>query len=84
MILAGDEVGRTQEGNNNTYCQDNELNWQDWYWDDNRWRLLNFVKKMIALRRNHPLFRRREFFKGVPVGDAGRKDVAWLKPTATR
>ncbi|HUP31135.1 MAG TPA: glycogen debranching protein GlgX [Usitatibacter sp.] len=80
MILAGDEVGRTQLGNNNTYCHDSELNWQDWYWDDNRWRLLNFTKKMIALRREHPLFRRREFFKGVPVGDGERKDVAWLKP----
>jgi glycogen operon protein len=80
MLLAGDEVGRTQQGNNNTYCQDNELNWQDWYWDDNRWRLLNFTKRMIQLRHEHPLFRRREFFKGVPVADTGRKDVAWLKP----
>jgi glycogen operon protein len=80
MLLAGDEVGRTQQGNNNTYCQDNELNWLDWYWDDNRWRLLNFTKKMIQLRREHPLFRRRNFFKGVPVGDAGRKDITWLKP----
>jgi isoamylase len=80
MLLAGDEVGRTQSGNNNAYCHDNEINWQDWYWDDNRWRLLNFTKKMIALRREHPLFRRREFFKGVPVGNTGRKDVAWLKP----
>jgi isoamylase len=80
MLLAGDEVGRTQRGNNNTYCQDNELNWLDWAWDDNRWRLLNFAKQMIRLRREHPVFRRREFFKGVAVGDQGRKDVAWLKP----
>ena len=80
MILAGDEVGRTQDGNNNTYCQDNELNWLDWRWDDNRWRLLNFTKKMIQLRRDHPIFRRRYFFHGVPVNDTGRKDVAWLKP----
>ena len=80
MLLAGDEVGRTQKGNNNTYCQDNELNWLDWYWDDDRWRLLNFTKKLIRLRREHPVFRRREFFRGVPVGDQVRKDVAWLKP----
>jgi isoamylase len=80
MLLAGDEVGRTQAGNNNTYCQDSELNWLDWTWDDNRWRLLNFTKQIVRLRREHPVFRRREFFKGVPVGDQGRKDVAWLKP----
>ncbi len=80
MLLAGDEVGRTQQGNNNAYCQDNEINWLDWYWDDNRWRLLNFVKRMIALRRQHPIFRRRSFFMGVAVDDQGRKDVAWLMP----
>jgi len=80
MITAGDEVGRTQRGNNNTYCQDNELNWHDWYWDDAKWRLLNFTKKLVRLRKEHPIFRRRNFFHGVAVGDEGRKDVAWLKP----
>jgi glycogen operon protein len=80
MITAGDEVGRTQGGNNNAYCQDNEINWHDWYWDDARWSLLNFTKKLIRMRREHPIFRRRDFFLGVPVGDSGRKDVAWLKP----
>jgi glycogen operon protein len=80
MLLAGDEVGRTQNGNNNAYCQDNEIAWHDWYWDDAKWKLLNFTKKMIRLRKEHPIFRRRDFFKGVPVGDVGRKDVAWLKP----
>jgi isoamylase len=80
MILAGDEVGHTQQGNNNTYCQDNELNWHDWNWREPHWHLLNFTKKMIAFRKEHPIFRRREFFKGVPVGNSGRKDVAWLKP----
>jgi isoamylase len=80
MLTAGDEVGRTQHGNNNAYCQDNELNWHDWYWDDPKWRLLNFTKKMIRMRKEHPIFRRRDFFRGVPVGDASRKDVAWLKP----
>ncbi len=79
MLLAGDEVGRTQQGNNNAYCQDNEINWHDWAWDDAKWRLLNFAKKVIRLRRAHPIFRRRGFFHGVPIG-GGRKDVAWLKP----
>ncbi|MGZ5047020.1 MAG: glycogen debranching protein GlgX [Usitatibacter sp.] len=80
MILAGDEVGRTQGGNNNAYAQDNEINWVDWYWDDPKWHLLNFVKKVIRLRKEHPIFRRRDFFHGVEVGETGRKDVAWLKP----
>jgi len=80
MLLAGDEVGRTQGGNNNAYCLDSEINWHNWYWDDPKWRLLNFTKKMIRLRKAHPIFRRRDFFKGVAVGDGGRKDVAWLMP----
>ena len=79
MLRAGDEVGRTQQGNNNAYCQDNAINWHDWAWDDAKWRLLNFAKKVIRLRRAHPIFRRRDFFRGVPIG-GGRKDVAWLKP----
>jgi glycogen operon protein len=79
MITAGDEVGRSQGGNNNAYCQDNEINWHDWYWDDPKWRLLNFTKKLIRLRKAHPILRRRDFFKGVEVGE-GRKDVAWLMP----
>jgi glycogen operon protein len=80
MLSHGDEIGRTQNGNNNAYAQDNEINWVDWYWDDPKWRLLNFVKKMIRLRKEHPIFRRRDFFHGVAVGALGRKDVAWLKP----
>ncbi len=80
MLLAGDEVSRTQKGNNNAYCQDNDTTWHDWQWRDPDWHLLNFTKKVIALRKAHPLFRRRDFFHGIPVGDRGRKDVAWLKP----
>ncbi len=80
MILAGDEVGRTQQGNNNAYCQDNEITWVDWYWDDPKWQLLNFVKKVIRMRKEHPIFRRRDFFKGAVVDEEGRKDVTWLKP----
>jgi glycogen operon protein len=74
-------MGRTQQGNNNAYCQDNELNWVDWKLDGDRKHLLEFTTRMIALRRNHPIFRRRDFFHGVVVDEAkGRKDVAWLKP----
>jgi glycogen operon protein len=80
MMLAGDEVGRTQRGNNNAYCLANEINWVDWYWDDPKWSLLNFVKRVVRLRREHPIFRRRDFFKGVVVDDKGRKDVTWLEP----
>ena len=80
MLTAGDEVGRTQQGNNNAYCQDNEINWHDWYWGDERWALLNFTKKMIRMRQDHPIFRRRDFFHGVLVGDSGRRDVSWLAP----
>jgi len=80
LITAGDEVGRTQQGNNNAYCQDNEINWHDWYWDDARWSLLNFAKKMIRMRIEHPIFRRRDFFHGIAMGEADRKDIAWLKP----
>jgi isoamylase len=79
MLLAGDEFGRTQQGNNNAYCQDNEINWVDWSWDAPKWELLNFAKRMIRLRKDHPVFRRREFFEGAIV-EEGRKDVAWLKP----
>jgi glycogen operon protein len=79
MLLAGDEVSRTQGGNNNTYCQDNEINWVDWSWDAPKWELLNFAKRMIRLRKEHPIFRRRDFFEGAIV-EEDRKDVAWLKP----
>ena len=79
MLLAGDEVSRTQQGNNNAYCQDNEINWADWSWDGPKWQLLNFAKRMIRLRKEHPIFRRRDFFEGAIV-EEGRKDVAWLKP----
>jgi glycogen operon protein len=84
MITAGDEVGRTQGGNNNAYCQDNEINWHDWYWDEPKWRLLNFTKKMIRLRRAHPILRRRDFFHGVAVGDEGARTWRGLSPTARR
>ena len=83
MLLAGDEIGRTQRGNNNAYCQDNEISWVDWTLDAPRSRLLDFARRMIALRRDHPVFRRRHFFQGRSVRGSGEKDIAWLKPDGT-
>jgi len=80
MVLAGDEVGRTQRGNNNAYCHDNEISWVDWALDPPRLRLLEYVRRMIALRRSHPVFRRRHFFQGRSVRGSGEKDIAWLTP----
>jgi isoamylase len=78
MLLGGDEIGRTQRGNNNAYCQDNEISWFDWAHPDRE--LLRFVSDLIRFRREHPVFRRRRWFQGVPVhGNEGR-DIAWLRP----
>ena len=83
MLLAGDELGRSQHGNNNAYCQDSELSWLDWNLDETRARLLEFTAQLVAMRRNHPIFRRRDFFKGKVLQGAGTKDIAWLKPDGT-
>ena len=83
MLLAGDEIGRTQRGNNNAYCQDNEISWVDWALDPPRLRLLDYARRMIALRRDHPVFRRRHFFQGRSVRGSGEKDIAWLTPDGT-
>ncbi len=83
MLLAGDELARTQGGNNNAYCQDNATSWVDWTPDDRRARLTEFVRRMIALRRAHPVFRRRDFFQGRPIHGSEVKDIAWLKPDGT-
>ncbi len=80
MITAGDEIGRTQNGNNNAYCQDNETSWVDWSLDGDRERLLAFTRRMIALRRAHPTFRRRDFFQGRPIYGGDIKDIVWLRP----
>ena len=80
MLLAGDETGRTQLGNNNAYCQDNEIAWTDWSIDPAGIQLMEFVSRMIATRRDHPIFRRRAFFQGKPVGGTQDKDIVWLKP----
>jgi isoamylase len=80
MFVAGDELGRTQGGNNNAYCQDNEISWIDWNLDAEKRRLLEFVRRMIELRRAHPVFRRRDFFQGRPIRGTDIKDIVWLKP----
>ncbi len=80
MLLAGDEIGRTQSGNNNAYCQDNASSWVDWEPSEERERLLAFVREMLALRGAHPVFRRRDFFQGRPLHGAGAKDLVWLRP----
>jgi isoamylase len=81
MIAHGDEFGRTQNGNNNVYCQDSELSWMDWSLVDKNSDLLAFARKVTTLRRNHPVFRRRRFFDGelIRTGDEVR-DIAWLMP----
>jgi isoamylase len=78
MLSHGDELGRTQRGNNNAYCQDAPLAWV--HWDEADERLLEFVRTLAALRRDHPVFRRRRFFRGADRDD-GLGDVAWLTPS---
>ena len=83
MLLAGDELGRTQRGNNNAYCQDNEISWVDWEDASKHADLLEFTRTLAELRREHPVFRRRRFFSGQPAaGDAGGlRDIIWLAPS---
>ncbi|WP_037909178.1 glycogen debranching protein GlgX [Actinacidiphila yeochonensis] len=80
MLGHGDELGRTQHGNNNAYCQDSELSWTDWDLDEERLNLLDFTSRLIALRREHPVFRRRRFFRGSRSADGGPGDLTWLRP----
>jgi isoamylase len=84
MISHGDELGRTQQGNNNVYCQDNALSWIDWAQADTD--LVEFTRAVSALRTAHPVFRRRRFFSGKPVGrrgDGGMPDITWFAPDGT-
>jgi isoamylase len=80
MLLAGDERGHTQQGNNNVFCQDNPLAWLDWTLSPDREALLTFVRRLVSLRRSHPSLRRRNFFQGTPQEGDTEKDVYWLKP----
>ncbi len=78
MLCAGDEYGRTQGGNNNTYCQDNWLNWLKWERDPEENALWEFTRRLIALRQKHSIFRRTKFFTGREIGGAEVKDIIWL------
>jgi glycogen operon protein len=83
LILAGDEHGRTQQGNNNAYCQDSEISWIDWSALSPRdLALEEFVKMMLRVRREHPAFKRDTFYRGEPTETGGYKDIAWMRPDA--
>jgi isoamylase len=79
MLLGGDEIGRSQQGNNNGYCQDNEISWFDWQLDDGEQRVLQFTKRLIRVRQQHPALRRRNFFSGRPIRGTDIKDITWLR-----
>ncbi|MBI4839471.1 MAG: hypothetical protein HY803_00035 [candidate division NC10 bacterium] len=80
MLCGGDEIGRTQQGNNNGYCQDNEISWFDWKLDRRRRDLLVFTRSLIEVRRRHPVLRRRQFFYGRRIRGSEVKDLAWFRP----
>ena len=86
MISHGDEIGRTQHGNNNVYCQDSELAWMDWSLCETNADLMTFTRRVTALRKDHPVFRRRRFFDGKPIrsGDDEIRDIAWLTTVGDR
>ena len=83
MLLGGDEMGRTQHGNNNAYCQDNELSWFSWDIDDSCRDLLAFARQLVEFRRRHPVLRRTTFFGGAP-GRLGLPDIWWFRPDGRR
>ncbi len=78
MLVAGDEFGRTQQGNNNAFCQDNEISWLNWTNQDKP--LLEFTKRLIKLRKDHPTFRRKKWFQGVPIKGQKLEDIGWFLP----
>ncbi len=80
MLCGGDEFSRTQQGNNNAYCQDNELSWLDWNWSPKQKGLVEFARYVIELRKEQAVLRRRKFFQGRSIRGAGVKDIAWYEP----
>jgi len=78
MLVAGDELGKTQGGNNNAYCQDNEISWINWDKADKE--LLTFVQQLTHFQHRHPVFCRRRWFKGKPIQGSGVEDIAWFLP----
>ncbi len=83
MIWAGDEIARTQAGNNNAYCQDNEISWINWDLSEDQENLLQFTQRLIQIRRDHPTFRRRKFFQGRQIRGANIRDITWFSPDGT-
>jgi glycogen operon protein len=84
MLAHGDEMGRTQLGNNNVYCQDSELSWMDWSLCETNADLVEFTRSMVKFRKDHPAFRRRRFFEGKPLRTGEQiRDIAWLNPSGT-
>jgi len=83
MLLGGDEMSRSQQGNNNAYCQDNEISWFDWNLNDQQKELLEFTRGLIAFRAEHPLLRRRRYFEGLFLPGADIKDLTWFKVDGT-
>jgi len=81
MLVSGDELGHTQHGNNNVYCQDSEISWLNWELDDEAKGLVEFTRKLTALRRDYPILRRGRFLVGAFNEDLGVKDVTWLAPS---
>ncbi len=81
MLTAGDEMGRSQQGNNNAYCQDNDISWLDWSLASSERELLRFTEALAGLRRDHPVFRRRRFFRGRPDTEDQSSDITWLTPS---
>jgi isoamylase len=81
MILAGDEIGHTQQGNNNAYCQDNETTWLKWNLTDEQRAFLDFVRSVINIRQTQPVFQRRKFFLGRPIDGADVPDISWFQPS---
>jgi isoamylase len=79
LIYGGDELSRTQQGNNNAYCQDNEITWFDWNLDERKQKLLIFTRKLIEFRNEHSVLQRRNFFQGRPIRNSNIKDVMWLR-----
>ena len=80
MICGGDEISRTQRGNNNAYCQDNEVSWYDWNLDEREQALLDFTRRLIAYRKAHPILHRRKFFQGRRVHGSDIRDITWFRP----
>ena len=83
MLLAGDEFGRTQQGNNNAYCQDNEISWVDWDIKDKGGSLIRFVQTLTHLRHQYPILRRERFFTGQYDEELGLKDLTWINASGT-